>query len=212
MNTTESISQLIAELQKYGVTDSAVLKSIKKVPREIFMPHPFKTRAYENVALPIGRQQTISQPLVVGLMTQALEVTERTKVLEIGTGSGYQTSVLSFLCRRIYTIERHPQLHNEAESCFKQLALTNITAIIGDGSKGWPQQAPFERIMVTAAAEDVPLVLLEQLAIGGIMIIPIGIEEHDQRLVRVIRTNEGAETKDLGAVRFVPLLPGIADK
>ena len=212
MNTAESISQLIVELIKYGVTNAAVLKAIEGVPREIFMSQPFKKRAYENVALPIGRHQTISQPLVVGLMTQALEVSDRSKVLEIGTGSGYQTSVLSPLCRRIYSIERHPQLHNKAEACFRQLALTNITAIIGDGSKGWPQQAPFERIMVTAAAEDVPLVLLEQLAIGGIMIIPIGIEEHDQRLVRVIRTKEGAETKDLGAVRFVPLLPGVADK
>jgi protein-L-isoaspartate(D-aspartate) O-methyltransferase len=212
VNTKESITQLISELRKYGVTDTAVLKAIEWVPREFFLSQPFKSRAYENVALPIGRHQTISQPLVVGLMTQALEVTDRTKVLEIGTGSGYQTSVLSPLCRRIYSIERHPQLHDEAEIRFKKLALTNITAIIGDGTKGWTQQAPFERIIVTAAAEDVPLVLLEQLAIGGIMIIPIGIEEQDQRLVRVIRTKEGAETKDLGAVRFVPLLPGVANK
>ena len=212
MNTSESITQLIIELQKYGVTNRAVLKAIEGVPREIFMSQPFKNRAYENVALPIGKHQTISQPLVVGLMTQALEVTDRIKVLEVGTGSGYQTSVLSPLCRRIYSIERHPQLHDEAEARFKNLALTNITAIIGDGSKGWPQQAPFERIIVTAAAEDVPLVLLEQLTIGGIMIIPIGIEEHDQRLVRVVRTKEGAETIDLGAVRFVPLLPGVAEK
>jgi protein-L-isoaspartate(D-aspartate) O-methyltransferase len=212
VNITENITQLIAELQKHGVTNTAVLNAIKGVPREIFMSQPFKSRAYENVALPIGLHQTISQPLVVGLMTQALEVTDRTKVLEIGTGSGYQTSVLSPLCRRIYSVERHPQLHDEAEARFKILALTNITAIIGDGSKGWPQQAPFERIMVTAAAEDVPLVLLEQLAIGGIMIIPIGVEAKDQRLVRVTRTNEGAETMDLGAVRFVPLLPGVAEK
>jgi protein-L-isoaspartate(D-aspartate) O-methyltransferase len=212
VTSIKSIAPLITELRKFGVTDTSVLKAIKGVPREFFLPQPFKSRAYENVALPIGRHQTISQPLIVGLMTQALEVTDRTKVLEIGTGSGYQTSVLSPLCRRIYSIERHPQLHEEAESRFKKLALTNITAIIGDGSKGWPQQAPFERIMVTAAAEDMPLVLLEQLAIGGIMIIPIGIEEHDQRLIRVIRTREGAETKDLGAVRFVPLLPGVAEK
>lgn len=212
MNTTENITQLIAELRNDGITDPAVLKAIEGVPREIFLPEPFKSRAYENVALPISRHQTISQPFVVGLMTQALSVTDRTKVLEVGTGSGYQTSVLSPLCRRIYSIERHPQLHDEAEARFKHLGLTNITAIIGDGSEGWPQQAPFERIMVTAAAEDVPLVLLEQLAIGGIMIIPIGVDEHDQRLVRVTRTKEGAETEDLGAVRFVPLLPGVADK
>lgn len=210
MSTTKKIAYLISELQQNGVTDSAVLKAIEGVPREIFISQPFKNRAYENVALPIGQHQAISQPLIVGLMTEALKVTDRTKVLEIGTGSGYQTSVLSPLCRRIYSIERHPQLHEEAEVRFKKLALTNITAIVGDGSKGWPQQAPFERIIVTAAADDMPLVLLEQLAIGGIMVIPIGIEEHDQRLVRVIRTKEGAETKDLGAVRFVPLLPGVA--
>lgn len=212
MNDDPRIGPLIAELRERGVTDAAVLAAIEGVPREIFVSEPFKARAYENVALPIGRHQTISQPLVVGLMTQALELTDRTKVLEVGTGSGYQTAVLSPLCRRIYSIERHPQLHDEAESRFRRLGLTNITAIIGDGSAGWPGQAPFERIIVTAAAEDVPMVLLNQLAIGGLMIIPIGVDEHDQRLMRVTRTAEGAETEDMGAVRFVPLLPGIADK
>ena len=212
MSRDEQIAQLILELRQWGITDTAVLNAIEGVPREIFLPEPFKSRAYENVALPIGLHQTISQPLIVGLMTQALDVNDRTKVLEIGTGSGYQTSVLSPLCRRIYSIERHPQLHDEAEARFREQGLTNITAIIGDGSAGWPEQAPFERIIVTAAAEDVPPVLLEQLAIGGIMIIPIGVDENDQRLMRVTRTEEGAETEDLGGVRFVPLLPGVADK
>lgn len=212
MTSDDRISFLISELRAGGVTDARVLAAIESVPRDIFLSEPFKARAFENVALPIGRHQTISQPLVVGLMTQALEVTDRTKVLEVGTGSGYQTSVLAPLCRRIYSIERHPQLHDEASIRFRQLGLTNITAIVGDGSAGWPEQAPFERIIVTAAAEDVPLILLEQLAIGGIMIIPIGIDEHDQRLMRITRTSEGAETVDMGGVRFVPLLPGIADK
>ncbi len=212
MSIDPRLPPLIEELRASGVTDEKVLQAIERVPRDLFVPNPFKQRAYENVALPIGRHQTISQPLVVGLMTQALELTDRTKVLEVGTGSGYQTAVLSPLCRRVYTIERHPPLHDEAEARFRQLGLTNITAIIGDGSAGWPEQAPFERILVTAAAEDVPLVLLEQLAVGGIMIIPIGIDDHDQRLVRVTRTPEGAETDDLGGVRFVPLLPGIAEK
>jgi len=206
------LPSLIEELRVGGVTDPKVLRAIESTPRDLFVPNPFKQRAYENVALPIGRHQTISQPLVVGLMTQALGLTDRTKVLEVGTGSGYQTAILSPLCRRVYTIERHPPLHDEAESRFQQLGLTNITAIIGDGSAGWPEQAPFERILVTAAAEDVPLVLLQQLAIGGVMIIPIGIDDHDQRLVRVTRTEEGAETEDLGGVRFVPLLPGVAEK
>lgn len=211
MTPSPQISALISELRETGVTDPKVLEAIQNVPRDLFVSDPFKARAYENVALPISRHQTISQPLVVGLMTQALDLTDRTKVLEIGTGSGYQTAVLAPLCRRIYSIERHPQLHGEADSRFRQLGLTNITAIIGDGSAGWPEQAPFERIIVTAAAEDVPMVLLEQLAIGGLMIIPIGVDEHDQRLMRVTRTPEGAETEDMGAVRFVPLLPGIAD-
>jgi len=212
VNDDGRISPLLSELRTQGITDERVLTAIQGVPRDIFLSEPFKARAYENVALPIGRHQTISQPLVVGLMTQALDLTDRTKVLEIGTGSGYQTSVLAPLCRRVYSIERHPQLHEEASARFRILQLTNITAIIGDGSAGWPEQAPFERIIVTAAAEDVPLILLEQLAIGGIMIIPIGIDDHDQRLMRITRTAEGAETEDLGGVRFVPLLPGIADR
>lgn len=211
MKYAEQIAQLILELRQGGVTEPNVLRAIEQVPREVFLPEPFKMRAYENVALPIGRQQTISQPLVVGLMTQALNVNDRTKVLEIGTGSGYQTAVLSPLCRRIYSVERHAPLHDEAEMRFRQLGLTNITSIVGDGSKGWPQQAPFERIIVTAAAEDVPAVLLEQLAVGGIMIIPIGVDDHDQRLTRVIRTEDGAETEDMGPVRFVPLLPDVAE-
>lgn len=211
MSDNPQVSALISELRSSGVTDENVLGAIARVPRDLFVSEPFKSRSYENVALPIGRHQTISQPLVVGLMTQALDLTDRTKVLEIGTGSGYQTAILSPLCRRIYSIERHRPLHKEAEARFAYLGLTNITSKIGDGSEGWPEQAPFERIIVTAAAEDVPLVLLDQLAIGGIMIIPIGVDEHDQRLTRVIRTPEGAETQDMGAVRFVPLLPGIAD-
>ncbi len=212
MNWDNRISPLLGELRNGGVTDPAVLAAIEGVPRELFVSEPFKARAYENVALPIGRHQTISQPLVVGLMTQALALTDRKKVLEIGTGSGYQTAVLAPLCRRIYSIERHPQLHDEAEARFRHLRLTNITSIIGDGSAGWPEQAPFERILVTAAAEDVPRVLLQQLAVGGIMIIPIGVDEHDQRLMRIKRTTDGAETEDMGGVRFVPLLPGVADK
>lgn len=212
MTDDARIDALIEELRSQGVTNEAVLGAIRRVPRDLFLSEPFKSRAYENVALPIGRHQTISQPLVVGLMTQALELTDRTKVLEVGTGSGYQTAVLSPLARRIYSIERHPQLHDEAEARFRQLGLTNITAIIGDGSAGWREQAPFERILVTAAAEDVPMILLNQLAVGGVMIIPIGVDEHDQRLMRVTRTSEGAETEDMGAVRFVPLLPGVAEK
>jgi len=199
---------LILELRQFGVTDAKVLKAIERTPRDIFLAEPFKPRAFENVALPIGHHQTVSQPAVVGLMTQELQVTERHKVLEIGTGSGYQAIILAQLCRRLYTIERHFELMKFAEKRFVSMNLTNITAIAGDGAAGWPEQAPFERIIVTAAAPDVPPLLFEQLAIDGIMVVPVGLDEEDQRLVKVVRTKDGAETRDLGPTRFVPLIDG----
>ncbi|MEQ9554451.1 MAG: protein-L-isoaspartate(D-aspartate) O-methyltransferase, partial [Rhodospirillales bacterium] len=165
---------LLESLRRLGVADERVLEAIGRVPREQFVPEAFQDRAYRNLALPIGHQQTISQPWVVARMTEALEVTDRTKVLEIGTGCGYQSVVLSLLCRRLYTIERHKGLKDEAERRFRHFGLTNITPHLGDGSLGWPEQAPFERIIVTAAAEDIPPVLLSQLAEGGIMIVPVG--------------------------------------
>ena len=141
------------------------------------MPAPFRERAYENSPLPIGLHQTISQPTVVAMMTQALELNDRVKILEIGTGSGYQTSILARLCRRVYTIERHKALLSEAEERFATLGFNNIVTRYGDGSMGWREQAPFSRIIVTAAAIDVPHVLLEQLDVGGIMVVPVGLEE-----------------------------------
>lgn len=210
MTLDPRMGRLILDLQGAGVSDRRVLNVIEKTPRELFLADPFKERSYENVALPIGHHQTVSQPLVVALMTQALDLSDRMKVLEVGTGSGYQAAVLAPLCRRVYTIERHPALLHEAENRFRELGLTNITAMTGDGSAGWPEQAPFERILVTAAAEDVPPVLLGQLAVGGVMVIPIGLDENDQRLTRVVRTEDGTETEDLGATRFVPLIAGSA--
>jgi len=200
---------LILELRQCGVTDSTVLSIIETTPRDIFLPEPFKARAFENVALPIGHHQTVSQPAVVGLMTQELEVTDRHKVLEIGTGSGYQAIILAKLCRRLYTVERHPALLKIAEQRFVDMKLTNITAIARDGAGGWPEQAPFERILIAAAAADVPPVLFNQLAVGGIMIVPVGLDESDQRLIKVTRTEDGAETRDLGPTRFVPLMDGM---
>lgn len=210
MTLDPRMGRLILDLQGAGVSDRRVLNVIERTPRELFLADPFKERSYENVALPIGHHQTVSQPMVVALMTQALDLSDRMKVLEVGTGSGYQAAVLAPLCRRVYTIERHPALLHEAENRFRELGLTNITAMTGDGSAGWPEQAPFERILVTAAAEDVPPVLLGQLAVGGVMVIPIGLDENDQRLTRVVRTEDGAETEDLGATRFVPLIAGTA--
>jgi protein-L-isoaspartate(D-aspartate) O-methyltransferase len=200
--------RLIMELRRSGVTDTRVLSAIERIPREIFVPEPFKDQAYENTALPIKLGQTISQPLVVASMSQALSVGERMKVLEIGTGSGYQAAVLAKLCRRLYTIERHAPLLAGAEAMFKELRLHNITAIVADGSRGWPEQAPFDRIMVTAAAEKVPDKLVDQLAEGGIMVLPLGAQGGEQDLIRVTKKDGQVMQERLFPVRFVPLVAG----
>ncbi len=210
MSPASPKAQMMLDIRRQGVTDVGVLEALEVTPRDMFVPEPFKDRAFENVALPIGHHQTLSAPATVGRMTQALEVTDRMKVLEIGTGSGYQAAVLARLSRRLYTMERHPELLKEAEQRFKRLGLVNVTTLTADGSAGWPEQAPFDRIMVTAAAADVPEILLGQLAEGGIMVVPVGLDENEQHLLKVTRTPEGAETEDLGATRFVPLIDGAA--
>ncbi|MBT3237815.1 MAG: protein-L-isoaspartate(D-aspartate) O-methyltransferase [Rhodospirillaceae bacterium] len=206
----DSRAQLILALRRGGIDNKQVMQAMERVPREDFVPEAIRDKSYENIALPIGHHQTISQPLTVALMTQALNLTDRMKVLEIGTGSGYQSSVLALLCRRLYTIERYRELMQGAEERFVAQRLTNITTKCGDGSHGWPEQAPFERIIVTAAAHDIPPMLVEQLAVGGIMVVPVndGRDEHDQRLLRVTRTEDGVETEELGITRFVPLVEG----
>lgn len=172
--TAERKMRFLFALRQRGVTDPRVLEAMERIDRGEFVRGHFEDRAYDDTPLPIPCGQTISQPSVVGLMTQALEVGPRDKVLEIGTGSGYQAAVLSLLCRRVYTIDRHRRLVAEAEALFRHLGLPNITALVGDGSRGLPEQAPFDRIMVTAAAEDPPGPLLAQLKIGGIMVVPVG--------------------------------------
>jgi protein-L-isoaspartate(D-aspartate) O-methyltransferase len=205
--------RLIMHLRRQGVTCARTLTAIETIPREIFVPSTFQNQSYEDMALPIGLGQTISQPLVVATMTQALELTDRHKVLEIGTGSGYQAAILSKLCRRLYTIERHKPLLKQAEERFDEMRLRNITAISADGMKGWPPQAPFDRIIVTAAAHgDLPRGLMQQLSVGGIMVAPVGVNDVDQTLVVIKRTGEDRfEHTPLFAVRFVPLLPDIAE-
>ena len=202
-------ARLIMELRSAGITDVRVLSAIERVPRERFLPDTFKDRAYENVALPIGHGQTISQPLVVAHMTEALAPGERHKVLEIGTGSGYQAAVLARLCRRVFTLERHRDLLRVAEQRFAALRIHNIVTRHGDGTKGWPEQATFERILVTAAAAEVPPVLLESLADGGVMVIPIGDVHRDQVLVRLRRSGDEILREELAPVRFVPLVAGL---
>jgi protein-L-isoaspartate(D-aspartate) O-methyltransferase len=202
--------RLILDLRRAGVTDTAVCNAIERVPREVFAPDEFRDKAYENTALPIACHQTMSAPVTVALMTQALEVGERMKVLEVGTGSGYQAVVLSRLCRRVYTIERYRELLRVAEQRFGSLGITNITSKVADGTLGWREQAPFERIIVTAAAADVPPVLADQLAEGGVMVVPIDDGAGVQTLLRVRRTGRGLDTEDLGEMRFVPLIAGRA--
>ncbi len=201
--------ELIMALRRQGITDARVLSAIERVPRAQFVEPSFKAQAYEDHALPIECGQTISQPYVVAYMTEALDVGPRMKVLEVGTGSGYQAAVLAHLCRRVYTIERYRTLLRDAEERFRELNLTNITAKSGDGSKGWPEQAPFDRIIVTAAAETLPDALIDQLKIDGWMIIPIGRSTRDQKLYRVQKTEKGVDCEELLPVRFVPLVEGV---
>lgn len=212
MNDPAGHAKLILDLRRAGVDDDRVVDAMESIPREMFVPEAFRNNAYDDAALPIGHHQTVSQPSVVGRMTQALAVGDRMKVLEIGTGSGYQASILAKLCRRLYSIERHKPLLQVAEQRFQALSLYNITTWCGDGSRGWPDQAPFERIMVTAAAADIPPVLVDQLAEGGIMVVPVGHDDRDQRLVRVIKHGDDIETEDMGEVRFVPFVDDVASE
>ena len=204
------LARLVLSLRSQGVSSPAVLKAIESTPRELFTPDLFKDRAFEDSALPIACGQTISQPYIVGLMSQALEVEPRSRVLEIGTGSGYQTTILSKLSRLVYTVERYRTLLGEAEARFKQLGLTNVITRFGDGGLGWPEQAPFDRILVTAAAPDEPKALLSQLKPKGVLVAPIG-KGPVQSLKRY--TGDGAggfKIEVMTDVRFVPLLDGVA--
>ncbi len=201
--------RLLMELRRNGISDTAVLRAIERIPREAFVPPPFVDQAYENRTLPIDRGQTLSQPQVVAVMTEALEAAGATKVLEIGTGSGYQTAVLSRLCRRVYSLERYRALSEEAERRFEVLNLFNIVTRVGDGWNGWPEQAPFPRIIVTAAPPEVPGQLVDQLADKGVMVVPVGGSRGQQTLVRLRRGSGSLHEEDLGSVRFVPLISGL---
>jgi protein-L-isoaspartate(D-aspartate) O-methyltransferase len=201
--------QFFLSLRQHGVNDSRVLAAMEKVDRGQFVRGLFTSRAYEDMPLPIACGQTISQPSVVGLMTQAAELSDRDTVLEVGTGSGYQAAILAQLTRRVYTVDRHRRLVREAQEIFDNLGLINITAIAADGSFGLPDNAPFDRIIVTAAAEDPPGPLLQQLKIGGIMIVPVGQSDAVQSLIKVTRHSDGYEYDELRPVRFVPLVEGL---
>lgn len=205
------VIQLLMELRKQGISDTRVLAAMERVPREQFVAEQFLKHAYDNIALPITQGQTISQPYVVAYMTEALQLTDRMKVLEIGTGSGYQTAVLARLSRRVYTIERYRSLLTTAEKRLHALKITNVVTKLGDGNKGWVEQAPFDRILVTAAADSRPDGLIAQLSPnGGIMVAPVAVNATEQDVIRYTREGDAVREEKMLPVRFVPLLPGIA--
>ena len=205
----EQKMQFLFALRSNGITEKRVLSAMEKIDRGLFVRGLFANRAYEDMPLPIRCGQTISQPSVVGMMTQALRINPRDKILEIGTGSGYQAAILSLLGRRVYTIERHHRLVRKAKGLIESLDFANVTCIFADGSYGLPDQAPFDRILVTAAAEDPPGPLMAQLKIGGIMVLPVGQSGTVQNLIRVTRTEKGYHYDDIRDVRFVPLVEGL---
>jgi len=202
--------KLIMDLRARGIRSTSVLEAIETTPREKFVADPFVDQAYADQSLPISCGQTISQPYIVAYMTEQLNLNDRSLVLEVGTGSGYQAAVLSKMCRRVFTLERYRTLSMKARHLFEELSLRNITTIIGDGFKGWPQQAPFDHIIVTASPRKVPTALIDQLAVGGVMIIPLNQGLSNQALYKVTKTENGFEQQKLIDVRFVPMLEGLA--
>ena len=204
------IAEMILRLRRAGITDRRLVTAIEAVPRDLFVPPEMHADAYAERALPIDCGQTISAPGIVGTMVAALDVGDDDRVLEIGTGTGYQTAILAKLAKRVYTIERFRTLLAAAESRFRTMRIANITTLNGDGIKGWPEQAPFDRIVVTAAGEAVPEALLRQVRLGGVLIMPVGPADGVQKLMRLERGEEGFSEQALADVRFVSLIPGKA--
>jgi protein-L-isoaspartate(D-aspartate) O-methyltransferase len=201
---------LILRLRQVGITDQRILSAIESVPRDMFVPAEVRGEAYLERAVPIDCGQTISAPLTVAKMTVALETGDRDKVLEIGTGSGYQAAILARLVRRVYTIDRFRTLVQAAETRFRTLRLSNITTLVGDGGRGWPEQAPFDGIVVTASMAELPEGLVRQVKVGGTVVVPVGPAEGVQKLLKIVRTDGGMSQSVLADVRLVPLIPGKA--
>ena len=190
----------------YHVTETGVLDAMSRVPRHYFVPEAIRSQAYNDNALPLSSGQTISQPFIVARMTELLGLTGKEKVLEIGAGSGYQTAVLAMLARKVFAIERLPQLADEARSRLTQLGIRNVTLKAGDGTNGWDAYRPFDAILVAAGGPEVPDPLVHQLAVGGRLVVPVGKDQKHQTLIRVVRTETGWTQEDFGPVAFVPLI------
>jgi protein-L-isoaspartate(D-aspartate) O-methyltransferase len=205
-----SVIALLMSLRSRGIRDTRVLSAIEKTPRDLFVDEAYAAEAFSDRSLPIACGQTISQPFLVASMAAELALNERHKVLEIGTGSGYHAAILARLCQRVYTVERYRTLSKMAQERFAKLKLENVTAIVADGADGWPQEAPYDRILVTAAAAEIPLALTEQLAPDGLMVLPLGDPDGIQNLIKVKKTAHGLEQIALMPVRFVPLVAGTA--
>ncbi len=203
-NTKTARDRLIGHLRR-DVKDERVLDAMAKVPREQFIPAESRHLAYEDIPLPIGQDQTISQPFIVALMTQALEITGTETVLELGTGSGYQCAILSLLAKKVFSVERHPLLAENAAKLLAHLGYTNIEVHMAENLLGWPAGAPYDAIIVTAGAPKIPQELINQLASGGRMVIPVG-SRFEQDLLKITKSNDGFSIKSLGPCRFVPLV------
>ncbi len=205
----ESKALLMLKLRQSGVSNPEILKSIETIDRSSFVSQSFLNRSFQDIALPIECGQTISQPSLVAFMTQQLEIPSRGKVLEIGTGSGYQTAILARLSSRVYSIERHKKLVDLAKLRLANLNISNVTILLQDGFFGYSPQAPFDRIILTAAVEEIPSIVISQLKVGGIMIVPVGLSNEQQSLLKVEKTEKGLDIKELMSVRFVPMKEGL---
>lgn len=210
--TREAVAGLVLALRQLGIRDRTILAAIEHVPRRLFVPAHLKSAAYDDRPLPIECGQTISAPSVVAVMCQALALSPSDRVLEIGTGSGYQAAVLAHLAAEIFTVERYRSLETLAEQRLKALRIRNVVMRHGDGLLGWPEKAPFDRIVVTAAAAEIPRALVQQMKVGGVMVVPVGEPGAVQRLMKVVRQAEGIEANRIADVRFVPLVPGVAER
>ena len=204
--------EFLLTLRRRGIMDAAVLRAMDDVPRERFVETSFAEVAYADQALPIACGQTISQPYVVAYMTERLEVRSHHRVLEVGTGSGYQAAVIARLAREVVSIERYRTLADEAQERLRSIGYENVKVVVGDGFSGVPERAPYDRIIVTAAAETIPQTLLDQLAADGIMIMPLGSHDGSQHIIKITKSVTGTRRENLIPVRFVPMLPGQAQE